>query len=300
MRTSIIGTVAAVIAFAALPAAAQNREHQQLAAEVRMLQEQAQQLALSIAALNDTLKTINGRLDETNMASRKGFADQKVLLDGVASDVRVVRERTDDNNVRIATLREELEALRSSVVELQQSVVTAAAAAAAAAAPQTGDSTRPAETGAAPGAPPIAPAAPPPVTLPSTAGLSPTRMLETAKADYFSGQHSLAITGFEQFLKAFPRSEFAGEAQHYIGESYSQMSRWNDAIAAYSQVVQSHPNSSFVPEAYYKRGMAQERLGQTDAARASWETVVKTFPESDGARLAKQSLDRLARQRPSQ
>jgi tol-pal system protein YbgF len=125
-------------------------------------------------------------------------------------------------------------------------------------------------------------------------------MLETAKADYFAGQYSLAITGFEQFLKAFPRSEFAGEAQHYIGESHAQAGRWADAVAAYTLVVQNYATSSFVPEAYYKRGIAQERSGQIDAARASWETVVKSFPDSTGALLAKQSLDRLARQRPSQ
>jgi tol-pal system protein YbgF len=119
--------------------------------------------------------------------------------------------------------------------------------------------------------------------------------LDTAKADYFQGQYSLAITGFEQFLKAFPRSEFAGEARYYIGESYSQQNRWADAIANYALVVQDHATSPFVPEAYYKRGIAQERSGQLDAARASWETVVKSFPDSDGARLAKQSLDRLAR-----
>jgi len=298
MKTFITGILAVTMGVAAArPVAAQNREHQQLAAEVRMLQEQAQQLAASIAGLNETLKAINGRLDETNAASRKGFADQKVLLDNVASDVRVVRERTDDNNVRIATLREELEALRTSVVELQQSVV-AAAAASAAAAPPAGDPLRPSAPGAPPASPAPTPAAPA-VTLPPNAGLSPTRMLETAKADYFSGQHSLAVTGFEQFLKAFPRSEFAGEAQHYIGESLSAQMRWPEAIAAYSAVVQNHPNSSFVPEAYYKRGMAQERSGQLDAARSSWETVVKTFPDSDGGRLARQSLDRLARQRPS-
>jgi tol-pal system protein YbgF len=122
-------------------------------------------------------------------------------------------------------------------------------------------------------------------------------MLEQARGDYFAGQYSLAIAGFEAFLKAFPKSESAGEEQHYIGESFTQQSRWADAIAAYNVVIQSYPTSPIVHETYYKRGLAQERIGDVDAARASWETVVKQFPESDGARLAKQSLERL-RQRP--
>jgi len=54
---------AALITAAVSPAAAQNREHQQQAAELRMLQEQQAQLALSIAqltqALTDAVKAIN-------------------------------------------------------------------------------------------------------------------------------------------------------------------------------------------------------------------------------------------------
>jgi tol-pal system protein YbgF len=276
------------------PAMAQNREHQQLAAEARMLQEQAQQLAIAVAALNEALsqaaKSINARFDDTSNATRKVFADQKLLIDNVANDVRVIRERTDDTNLRIATLREELEALRSSMLAMQQQ--------AAVAPPPLVDPAAPVDPNAPP--PAVAPAPlPPPAPLPSTVGLSPTRMLETARGDYFAGQYSLAIAGFDAFLKAFPRSESAGEAQHYIGDSYASQNRWEDAVAAYNAVIQNYQTSSIVPETYYKRGLAEERLGRIDAARTSWETVVKTHPDSDGARLARQGLDRLARQRPT-
>jgi tol-pal system protein YbgF len=269
----------------ATPAVAQNREHQQLAAEARMLQEQTQQLAIAIAALNETLKAINGRIDETNNANRKGFADQKLLIDNMANDVRVMRERTDDTNLRIASLREELEALRNSVTAIQQAALSAQAPAAPL------DPNAPIDPNAPPVATPVAPA-----PLPSTVGLSPTRMLEQARGDYFAGQYSLAIAGFEAFLKAFPRSESAGEAQFYIGESYAAQNRWSDAIAAYTQAVQAAPSAPVAADAYYKRGLAQERSGDVAAARTSWETVIKNFPESDSGRLAKQSLDRIARQ----
>ena len=287
MKKSVSIGAAALLAWAATapPVVAQNREHQQLAAETRMLLEQTQQLAIAVAALNESLKAINARIDETNSANRKNFADQKLLIDNIGNDVRVVRERTDDTNLRIATLREELEALRSSMLQMQQ---------AAAAPPPVVDPSAPVDPNAPPAAaPPVAPA-----PLPSTLGLSPTRLIETARSDYFAAQYALAISGFEQFLKAFPRSENAGEAQFYIGESYFQQNRWPEAIAAYNLVVQNYPMSSSVPEAYYKRGVAQERAQQADAARASYETVIKMFPESDGARLAKQSLDRLRTQRP--
>jgi tol-pal system protein YbgF len=123
-------------------------------------------------------------------------------------------------------------------------------------------------------------------------------MYETARTDYFAQQYAVAISGFEQFLKAFPRAELADDAQFGIGEAYFAQNKWNEAIAAYTAVVQAYPMSNSVPDAFYKRGLAQDRLGQADAARASWEAAVKGYPDSDAGRLAKQNLDRMAARRP--
>jgi tol-pal system protein YbgF len=272
-----------------IAARAQSREQRQMMATLQILQEQAQQLAVSVAALQQNLdeavKALNARVEETNNTTRRAFADQKLLIDGLASDVRIVRERSDDNNVRITALREELEALRSAVLAMSQPAPAPAVT--------LGPDGTPLPAPATPSVPPVT--APPPA---STAGLSPTRMLDTAKADYFAGQWSSAINGFEAFLRAFPRSESAGEAQFFIGESYSAQSRWREAIAAYGLVIQNYPTSNSVPDAYYKQGLAYERLGQGDAARSSWETAVRAYPDSDAGRLAKQNLDRLGARRP--
>ncbi|MBF8300125.1 MAG: hypothetical protein HW394_495 [Acidobacteria bacterium] len=269
------------------PAAAQNREHQQMTADVRMLQEQTQQLVLTLTAANqalvEALKAVGARLDDTNNAMRKSFADQKVNIDNMGNDVRVIRERADDTNVRIASLREELEALRLTVQALQ--------VLATAPPPPVVDPNVPVDPDA-PAPPPVQPA---PVPLPSTAGLSPTRLYETARADYFAGQWTSAISGFEAFLRAFPRSEQADDAQFHIGETYYAQNQWAPAIAAYNQVIQNYPGTNALPDAYYKRGLAHERFGQAEAARASWEAVARNFPESDAGRLAKQNLDRLGR-----
>lgn len=290
MTKRIALALPAALLYLVSPAAAQNREHQQMAAELRMLQEQTQQLAITLAAVNQALaesvKLLNARMDEDTNAIRKGFADQKLLIDNMASDVSRIRERSNDTNVRIGSLQEELEALRTTVQALQQTAVAPPASVVDPLAPAgTGTSTPPAPL-------------PPPVAPPSTAGLSPTRLYETAQADYFAGQWSSAISGFEAFLRAFPRSEQADDAQLYIGETYFAQNQWPEAIAAYNQLIQSYPGTNSVPVAYYKRGLAQERLGQIDAARASWEAAAKSFPDSDAGRLAKQNLDRLGRAQP--
>ena len=272
------GTLAVCLAS---PAAAQNREHQQMAAELRMLQEQSQQLAITLATLSQTLaesiKLLNARIEDSNNAMKKAFADQKLLIDNMANDVGVARERAGDTNVRITSLQEEVEALRLTVQAFQQ-------AAAAAAVPL--DPNAPVDPNApAPAAPAVA--LPPP---PSAAGLSPNRLFETARADFFAGQWDAAISGFQTFLQAFPKTELADDAQFNIADTYFSQNKFAEAIVEYDKVITGYPNTNSVPLAYYKRGMSQERLGQTDAARQSWETVVKMAPESDPGRLAKQRL----------
>ena len=270
-----------------MPASAQNREHQQMTADVRMLQEQTQQLAITLAALNqalsDSIKALNARLDQANESTRKGFADQKLTIDNIVEGVQVIRERSNDTNVRIGSLSEELEAMRQTVQALQAMQQSSLAP------PPIVDPTAPVD----PNTPPPAPVAPAPVAPPSTAGLSPTRMYETARADYFAGQWASAINGFEAFLRTFPRSEQADDAQLNIGESYYSQNRFPEAIAAYNLVIQNYSGTNSVPTAYYKRGLSQQQAGQTDAARASWETVAKNYPESDEGRLAKQQLSRI-------
>lgn len=281
--------VAMVLVAITSPAAAQNREHQQIAADARMLQEQVQQLAVSVSALSQALAeaitALNTRLNDAVEATRQGFADQRLQTDNLGNDVRVIRERSSDTNVRIANLTEELEAIRGTVQALQQAVLTPPVPAV------------PADPNAPVPAAPVQPAPAP--TLPANVGLSPQRMYDSANADYFAGQYASAISGFQALLMSFPRSEWADDAQLHIGDSYFLQNRWAEAIAAYNQVVQNYQGTNSVPEAYYKRGLAQERSGDIPAARTSWEALLKAFPDSSEAVLAKQNLERVSRaQRP--
>ena len=107
------------------------------------------------------------------------------------------------------------------------------------------------------------------------------------------GNWSLAIQGFESFMKTFPKSDLADDAQYYIGETYYMSGRFQDAVGAYDLVIQRHPSSNTLPDTYYKRGMAQKALGQAAAAKESLSFVIKTYPSSDAAFLAKQALDQL-------
>jgi tol-pal system protein YbgF len=275
-------TLALALLVPAVPATAQNREHQQMSAELRMLQEQQQQLALTLAQIGDALKALNARLDASDKDAQQRFADQKQLIQKLSDDVSAVRERSQDTDTRLRKVADEVEALRTSITSLPSMFSSAAPPAPS---PETGavDPTVPA---------PVPPPAPPTSTL----GLSPSRMLSTAKSDYFAGSYSAAVSGFDSLLKTFPTSEAAAEAQFMLGETYSQQKQYSDAVNAYTAAIQKFPRSMWVPEAYYKRGKAQESLGTPDAARASYEALIKTYPDTPSAGLARQALDRLGRQ----
>jgi tol-pal system protein YbgF len=128
--------------------------------------------------------------------------------------------------------------------------------------------------------------------------VSPQRLYDQAWGDYVGAQYNLAISGFENYIRTFPKSELAGEAQYFIGESYYLQRMFREAVTAYDRGISDYPTNKRLPDMYYKRGMARDNLGQTDLARESWEFVLKNYPNSDAGRLARQSLDRLIRREP--
>lgn len=260
-----------LLATTAAPVSA-NREHQVMMAELRMLHEQTQQLQVLLGTLGETLKALNAKLDDQTAVSRKAFADQRLLIDTLAEGVRIVREKADETNVRIATLAQDLESLRSS-------------------------SLMPPPAGAVPLQPgePGDPSAAPDPNAPIATGASPSQLWDLAAGDYSAGQWDLAIQGFQTYLKAYPRSPRAHEAALQIGQAHYAAGRFKEAIAAYDEVIATFDGTASVPQAYYKRGLAFDRLGQTDQARQSLEHVVQTFPDSNEAILAKQVLDGLSR-----
>ena len=282
-------TATIAIAFAAallFPAfaAAQNREHQQMAAEVRMLQEQTQQLAQALAQtlkglsevgesvkqLNESLKKVDARLDAAEATNRKALADQKLNLDSLSTDLRIVREGTQNVNTRIGVLTEEIEALRTS---LPQGGTTPQA--------QAGDAA--AGASEAPGVPATTP----------RSGLTASRLFQMAMADYAAGEFRLAISGFQQLLGEYAKSEQADDAQYYIGASYMQQKKYPEAVKAFSDVIANYPAGDKVPEAYVDLGQAHRALGQSDAARTAWETVRSKYPTSSSAIIAREKLDGL-------
>jgi TolA-binding protein len=258
-----------------VPAAAADKETRQMMADIRILQEQSQQLQNLIATLNatlgDAIKSVNSRIDDQTSVNRKSLADQKMVIDTIANELRVLREKVDDNSVRVGTLGQELDALRQSVAAL--------------------NTPRP-----VPDADSFAPAAPadagaPPAAAGATAvGASPQKLWDGAMADYYAGQYDLAVLGLEAYIKSFPQSPQAANAALHVGMSYSQQGKYDKAVEAYDNVIRTYPRASVIPDAYTRKGQALMSLKQYDKAREALEFVIKNYADNVAATVAQQRL----------
>jgi len=272
--------VAAALVSAAAPARAANKEHQQMMADLRMLQEQSQLLQNMLGTLAEAIKAVNTRLDQQSEATRKAFADQKLVIDNLTNDVRVIREKLDDNNVRIGSLSQEVDSLRQS---LQQSL----------------QAPRPSPTTTEPDASATGGTAPPPAAAPAPAvGVSPQKLFDAAQSDYYAGQYELAISCFSDFIKSFPKSEQADDAQVMICNAYLTDGKYEKAVEACDVAIRTYPTGDKIAEAYYRKGVALQSLKNADGARDAFERAIKADPGGENGvagRLAKQGLDRLKR-----
>lgn len=281
VRVVCAAAAAAWLAGAAVPAyAAADKTHQQIMAEIRMLQEQQQQIQSMLGglaeSLAESLKALNAKLDDQSSATRKTFADQRLLIESVSETTRILREKADDTNVRLSAMTQEIETIRQ----------TMGTQAPGAANPPLDPSGNP----AVPSGPPAGGGAVPP-------GVSAQRMYDEAFSDYTRGDYDLAIEGFQTYIRMFPRTDRTDDAQLKIGDSLYAAKRFPEAITAFQQVISDYPQADSVPAAYYKMGLTYEAMKQPDQARKAFETVVKSHQGSNEAILAKQRLDVLSRGR---
>ena len=284
MKCRILPVLLFALVVPAAATEAADKQHLQMMAEIRMLQEQQQQLQGLIGALQDTLKTFSTKLDDQSAAMRKAMADQTLATTNIGDNVRVLREKTDETNVRISTMSQELESLRHAIASqpAPQAVVT-----------QPSDPTAPPVTGA----PTVASVPAPTPAMPSG---SPQRMYETSYDDYMAARYDMAIQGFQGFVQSFPRAPQAASAVYNIGMSYYNMNppRWSEARDAFLKVINDYPQAqgTVVPDAYFKLGQTYERLNQIDNAKKVYETAVQKFPGAPST-LSSQALSRLTSKR---
>ncbi len=131
-----------------------------------------------------------------------------------------------------------------------------------------------------------------PVVADSSAGETPI-----VKKDYeFAFQalerrdYRAAIARFREFLKKYPKSNLADNAQYWIGESHYGLREFDQAIIEFDAVRRRYPQGEKVPAALLKQGFAFAELGEKLNARLLLQEVVERYPDTPEAGKARLRL----------
>ncbi|WP_447968966.1 tol-pal system protein YbgF [Nitrospira sp. M1] len=106
-----------------------------------------------------------------------------------------------------------------------------------------------------------------------------------------------AFHGFRQFLKEYPRSSLASNAQYWLGECYYGQGQYDQAIREFKRVMTAYPTSAKVPAALLKIGYSHLGLHNAKAARSMFRQLVRTYPKSRAATKAYARLTEVSRSR---
>ncbi|WP_084334612.1 tol-pal system protein YbgF [Pseudomonas indica] len=102
-----------------------------------------------------------------------------------------------------------------------------------------------------------------------------------------------ASQAFTAFLRKYPNSQYAGNAQYWLGEVNLAKGDLQGAGQAFARVSQAYPQHAKVPDSLYKLADVERRLGNNDKARGILQQVISQYPGSSAAQLAQRDLQNL-------
>ncbi|MCP4699615.1 MAG: tol-pal system protein YbgF [Gammaproteobacteria bacterium] len=108
-----------------------------------------------------------------------------------------------------------------------------------------------------------------------------------------AGHYQQAGVAFIEFIGKHPDSEYAANAQYWLGESYYAQRDFQSALTTFNSLLENFPSSRKRSHALLKIGYAYYELKDKENARRMLEQVRSEYPDTAPARLAKKRLQRL-------
>ncbi len=233
--------------------------------KIEVLQQQNQQLQQQLKAMDERV----AKLDATLRA--QGLLDLLQSVEAMKNDMAKLRGQIEVNTHNIDTTQKRQKDL---YVDLDNRLRKL----------ERVDGPTPSAT-PAPGAS-SAPATPAASADPA----AESRTYESAFNLFKIGNYQAAIAGFQNFIKTYPASPLAANAQYWIGNSYSALRDYKTAIAQQQKLIQTYPSSPKVPDALLNIASSQAELGDKDSARKALEEIVAKHALSPAAETAKKRL----------
>jgi tol-pal system protein YbgF len=103
---------------------------------------------------------------------------------------------------------------------------------------------------------------------------------DAAYAAFAQKDFDQAEMGFRRFLQSNPRDGLVPEATFWLGETYLQRGRFQEAAEQFLNVSADHPNATKAPDAMLRLGMALNGMGARDRACAVFAELDRKYPQA--------------------
>lgn len=120
--------------------------------------------------------------------------------------------------------------------------------------------------------------------------VDPKQLYDAAYLDLTKGKYDLAITGFSNYLKYFPETEQADNAQYWLGECYYAKKNYTKAAIEFHKVLENYATGDKIPSALYKLGLSLLEFKSVGQANKYFEELISKYPDTQEAKLAKEKL----------
>ena len=267
MRSLKLFLPVALLVAAALPAFPVSKEIVQLQTQVQALQDQMARMQQAfdermgvmrnlIESSTDKMNQINAGLADLQRTLKQQQAEGGTRTDQVSGQIQALNDSVDELKARLAKISNQLDAMQNA-----QTTLPAGA------------------TPAQPGAQPAQQQAPPPDVL-----------YNNALRDYNAAKYDLASQEFADYLKFYPNTELAGNAQFYIADLAYRQGNYQQAVLDYDKVLEQYPDGNKAPAAQLKKGFALLELGRRSDGVRELNSLIKRYPRSLEADQARKRL----------
>lgn len=118
-----------------------------------------------------------------------------------------------------------------------------------------------------------------------------------AMMDYNRGKYNVAEQGFKDILANFANSPYTERAMYYLGNSYFQGRKFEEARDLFAQIGKMFPSGDYVKQSLYYEGRSLYSLNQISKAILTLKELAERYPGTQEAELARNFLKRTGYER---
>ena len=217
----------------------------------------------------DSVSKLNTAIGAMQKTVQDVHANSGARLDSMSTQVQGLADNLEEVKARLGRANQQLAEMHSTLQSLDAKLA--------------GGTPAPGAAGSS-GGPGGAPSGPAP---------SADLLYSNGLRDFMGGKYDLARQEFLDYLKYYPETDLASNAQFYIGEIYFAQKQHKEAVAEYDKVLTNYPKSFKLAPARLKKGLALLELGQKASAMRELREVVRRYPGTDEERRARARLREL-------